>query len=48
MNKAILERWEYASCIYLRTDEFTQVSFVNGIYTSKGWKTCRLYFKSNY
>lgn len=31
------ERWEYAVCI-TPLDEFTQVSFVNGIYTSKGGK----------
>jgi len=31
------ERWEYAVCI-TPNDEFVQVSFVNGIYTSKGGK----------
>jgi DNA topoisomerase-2 len=31
------ERWEYAVCLS-PLDEFTQVSFVNGIYTSKGGK----------
>ena len=31
------ERWEYAVCI-APNDEFCQVSFVNGIYTSKGGK----------
>lgn len=31
------ERWEYAVCL-TPFDEFTQVSFVNGIYTSKGGK----------
>lgn len=31
------ERWEYAVCLTPQ-DEFTQVSFVNGIYTSKGGK----------
>jgi DNA topoisomerase II len=31
------ERWEYAICL-TPIDEFTQVSFVNGIYTSKGGK----------
>tara|TARA_B110001452_G_scaffold267310_1_gene276708 strand:- start:709 stop:4164 length:3456 start_codon:yes stop_codon:yes gene_type:complete len=31
------ERWEYAVCI-APNDEFTQVSFVNGIFTSKGGK----------
>ena len=31
------ERWEYAVCLS-PNDEFTQVSFVNGIYTSKGGK----------
>lgn len=31
------ERWEYAICLS-ETDEFQQVSFVNGIYTSKGGK----------
>ena len=30
-------RWEYAVCL-TPTDEFQQVSFVNGIYTSKGGK----------
>ena len=30
-------RWEYAVCL-TPTDEFAQVSFVNGIYTSKGGK----------
>jgi DNA topoisomerase II len=30
-------RWEYAVCL-TPVDEFTQVSFVNGIYTSKGGK----------
>ena len=30
-------RWEYAVCVS-PNDEFTQVSFVNGIYTSKGGK----------
>jgi len=30
-------RWEYAACL-TPIDEFTQVSFVNGIYTSKGGK----------
>ena len=32
-----LERWEYAVCL-TNTDEFTHVSFVNGICTSKGGK----------
>lgn len=31
------ERWEYAVCL-TPVEEFTQVSFVNGIYTSKGGK----------
>jgi DNA topoisomerase-2 len=31
------ERWEYAVCLAPK-EEFTQVSFVNGIYTSKGGK----------
>ena len=31
------ERWEYAVCI-APNEEFTQISFVNGIYTSKGGK----------
>ena len=31
------ERWEYAVCL-TPVDEFTQVSFVNGIFTSKGGK----------
>ena len=31
------ERWEYAVCL-APNDEFCQVSFVNGIYTSKGGK----------
>ena len=31
------ERWEYAVCL-TPNDEFTQVSFVNGIHTSKGGK----------
>ena len=31
------DRWEYAVCL-TPVDEFTQVSFVNGIYTSKGGK----------
>ena len=31
------ERWEYAVSL-TKTDEFSQVSFVNGIYTSKGGK----------
>lgn len=31
------ERWEYAACIAPK-EEFTQVSFVNGIYTGKGGK----------
>ena len=31
------ERWEYAICL-APNEEFTQVSFVNGIYTSKGGK----------
>ena len=31
------DRWEYAVCLS-PTDEFTQVSFVNGIYTGKGGK----------
>jgi DNA topoisomerase-2 len=31
------ERWEYAVCIAPK-EEFTQVSFVNGIYTGKGGK----------
>lgn len=31
------ERWEYAVCITPH-EEFTQVSFVNGVYTSKGGK----------
>ena len=30
-------RWEYAVCM-APSEEFTQVSFVNGIYTSKGGK----------
>tara|TARA_B110000967_G_C18896283_1_gene570893 strand:+ start:1426 stop:4923 length:3498 start_codon:yes stop_codon:yes gene_type:complete len=30
-------RWEYAVCL-TPTDEFQQVSFVNGVYTSKGGK----------
>ena len=30
-------RWEYAVCLS-PVDEFTQVSFVNGVYTSKGGK----------
>ena len=31
------DRWEYAVCIAPK-EEFTQVSFVNGIYTGKGGK----------
>lgn len=31
------ERWEYAVCM-AKKEEFTQVSFVNGIFTSKGGK----------
>ena len=31
------ERWEYAICLAPK-EEFTQISFVNGIYTSKGGK----------
>ena len=31
------ERWEYAVCLASK-EEFTQISFVNGIYTSKGGK----------
>lgn len=31
------DRWEYAVCLSPQ-DEFTQVSFVNGIYTAKGGK----------
>lgn len=31
------DRWEYAVCV-TPVDEFTQVSFVNGVYTSKGGK----------
>jgi DNA topoisomerase-2 len=31
------ERWEYAVCLAPK-DEFQQISFVNGIYTSKGGK----------
>ena len=31
------QRWEYAVCI-APNEEFTQISFVNGIYTSKGGK----------
>jgi DNA topoisomerase-2 len=31
------DRWEYAVCLST-TDEFSQVSFVNGIHTSKGGK----------
>ena len=31
------ERWEYAVCI-APNEEFTQISFVNGIFTSKGGK----------
>jgi len=31
------ERWEYAICLAPK-DEFQQVSFVNGVYTSKGGK----------
>jgi DNA topoisomerase II len=31
----IVDRWEYAICL---RDEFTQISFVNGIHTSKGGK----------
>ncbi len=31
------DRWEYAVCLST-TDEFNQVSFVNGIFTSKGGK----------
>ena len=31
------DRWEYAVCLS-PVDEFTQVSFVNGVYTSKGGK----------
>ena len=30
------ERWEYSVC--LGVDEFTHISFVNGIHTSKGGK----------
>ena len=33
----INDRWEYAVCLS-PNDEFTQISFVNGIYTSKGGK----------
>ena len=35
--ECINARWEYTVCLTLR-DEFTQVSFVNGINTSKGGK----------
>ena len=31
------KRWEYAVCLS-PVDEFTHVSFVNGVYTSKGGK----------
>jgi len=31
------ERWEYAVCLSPQ-DEFTQISFVNGVYTGKGGK----------
>ena len=31
------ERWEYAVCLTPH-EEFTQVSFVNGVYTGKGGK----------
>ena len=31
------DRWEYAICL-APTEEFTQISFVNGIYTSRGGK----------
>jgi DNA topoisomerase-2 len=34
------ERWEYAVCLAPK-DEFQQISFVNGIYTSKGGKHIR-------
>ena len=33
----VSDRWEYAVCLTPQ-DEFTQVSFVNGVYTSKGGK----------
>lgn len=33
----VSDRWEYAICLTPQ-DEFTQVSFVNGVYTSKGGK----------
>ena len=36
MNK-VIRRWEYAVALS-PAEEFTQVSFVNGIYTSKGGK----------
>ena len=39
------ERWSF--CITLN-HEFRHISFVNGIYTSKRGKTCRLYCESNY
>ena len=35
--KKVSERWEYCVCLS-PYDEFTQVSFVNGIYTGKGGK----------
>ena len=35
--EAANERWEYAVCLAPK-DEFQQISFVNGIYTSKGGK----------
>jgi DNA topoisomerase-2 len=37
VHEEVNERWEYAVCLS-PSDEFTQVSFVNGIYTSKGGK----------
>ena len=40
-------RWEYAVCLS-PVDEFTQISFVNGISTTRGGKTCGLCFKTDY
>lgn len=43
------ERWTYAACMS-PTDEFAAVSFVNGIYTSKGgnmWNILQIKLQKN-
>ena len=37
IHDKVSDRWEFAVCLTPQ-DEFTQVSFVNGVYTSKGGK----------